>query len=335
MPALLVVAVLLATGCGREDESAGPTSAAAGFESRPVITLVVNDWTASALDVAIAEQLIERHLGYPVVGARIDDSAEIYDGLADGSLDGLLEIWPSAMTDRDRQYFDSGRVHDIGTLGPVGQVGWWVPRYLVDENPALATWEGYLDPAVAEQFATPATAPKGTFLGTAAGYEQYDEQIIDNLGLPFTVMFTGSEQATTEVLDQRVGLAEPVLTYWWTPTAAIKQFDLTQVELPPSTDECEASRATGDGGVDCAYPADALFKAMSPQLPTKAPAVAEFLTRFELTTADQIELLYRVEVEQRSVEAAAGEWIAANRDRWQPWVDAAVTAGGDDPPGSD
>ncbi|MFV0525635.1 MAG: glycine betaine ABC transporter substrate-binding protein, partial [Acidimicrobiales bacterium] len=169
-------------------------------------------------------------------------------------------------------------------------------------------------------------------LGTAAGYEQYDEQIITNLGLPFTVVFTGSEHATTETLEQRVGLGEPVLAYWWTPTAAVKQFDLVQVELPPRTEACAAAAVAGDGGVDCAYPEDVLFKAVSPHLAAKAPDVAEFLTGFELTTADQIGLLYRVEVEGRSVESAAGEWIAANRDRWQPTVDAAVSAGGAEDP---
>ncbi|MDH3681740.1 MAG: hypothetical protein OEV40_17525, partial [Acidimicrobiia bacterium] len=155
----LVALGLLAAACSSRDGGDAGAGATSDFEPRPAITIVVNNWTASALNAAVAEQLIERHLAYPVVPARLDDTTQIYDGLADGSLDAVLEIWPADMTDRDRLYFERGEVVDLGPLGPVGKVGWFVPAYVVDEHPELATWDGLKDPAAAARFATPETEP--------------------------------------------------------------------------------------------------------------------------------------------------------------------------------
>jgi glycine betaine/proline transport system substrate-binding protein len=316
----------LVGACGSSDDAVESSDTTA-YELRPTVNLVVNDWTASALNVAIAEQLIEAHLGYPVVPTRMDDTTEIYDGLADGSVDAILEIWPSAMTERDRRFFEAGMVSDIGALGSVGKVGWWVPSYVVEDDPSLATWEGYTSNQVAGRFASDETGTKGRFLGTSEDYVQHDAEIIRELGLNFEVTFSQSEAGTLAVLEEQVAAEEPVLLYWWTPTAAVTEFELVNVDLPDSSDACVASSTSGPPA--CHYPEDQLFKAASPELATKAPEVLAFLTAFSLTTDDQLQLLADVEYGDTSIDTAASGWIAANEDRWRPWLDAAITARAD------
>ena len=114
----------------------------------------------------------------------------MFTGMADGTLDAALEIWPSGVTADERAFFDDGSVVDIGELGAIGR-SMVRPRYVIDENPELATWEGYRDPEVAQMFATAETGDKGRFLDRPP-YSQYDEAIIENLGLPFQVVFLGS-----------------------------------------------------------------------------------------------------------------------------------------------
>jgi glycine betaine/proline transport system substrate-binding protein len=303
-----------------EDDLAAATTLPSGFESKPTISLAVNDWTASAVNVAIAEQLIERQLGYPVVPTRLDDTTEMYEGLADGSLDAVLEVWPSAMSERDNRYFERGEVVDLGPLGSVGKVGWFVPRYVIDQNPALSSWEGYATPEAGSLFATPETTPKGRFLGTTEDYQQYDQQIIDNLRLPFEVVFSGSEGATIEELAARHGAQEPILLYWWTPTSAVGLYDLVNVTLPTPTEACLASALAEDGKVNCDYPEDQLFKAASPDLEAKAADVAQFLSRFTLTTEDQVALLGAVEGQGTPIDMAAQTWIEANEATWRTWL---------------
>ena len=258
---LLVAALaLVVAACGGSGEGASTTAgggdgttAASGGET---INIVANAWTASALNAEIAKQLIEAELGNPVEIVSIDENT-MFTGLSDGSVDAVLEVWPSGVTPDEQAFLDDGSVVNIGELGAVGQIGWFVPSYVIDEHPDLATWEGYLDPANAALFATAETGDLGRFLGTDPSYSQYDEPIIANLGLPFMAVFSGSEPATVAELDTRVAAHEPILMYWWTPTAAVAKYDLVQVELPEYTDECYAGDVSE---VDCAYPSDVLVR---------------------------------------------------------------------------
>ena len=303
----LTALALVATACG---------DAGGGEE----ITLIVNPWTASRLNAEVAKNIIESELGNPVEIVEVNENDAMFTGMADGTLDAVLEIWPSGVTDAETAYFDEGSVVNIGELGAVGKIGWFVPSYVIDEHPELATWEGFADPALAALFATAETGDLGRFLGTDPSYSQYDEQIIANLGLPLEVVFSGSEPATVAEVDARVAANEPIVLYWWTPTAAVAKYDLVNVELPAYNDECGASAAAGDGGVDCDYPEDVLFKAASAMLEEKAPDVFAFLQNFTITTDDQLEMLPSVEIDGDDPAAVAAEWVANHEDTWRAWL---------------
>jgi glycine betaine/proline transport system substrate-binding protein len=228
------------------------------------------------------------------------------------------------VTERDQRFFDRGQVVELGPLGPVGQVGWYVPRYVLDAHPQLATWAGLQDPALASLFAVPQTAPKGRLLGIDPSYHQFDEDIVRNLGLPLVVEFSGSEQQTIAALDAAVAANQPILVYWWVPTAVAASDDLVLVELPPPTEACLAEAAgggSGGSGVDCGYPPDPLFKAASPQLEAKAPDVAAFLRAFTLSLDDQQAMLQAVEREGATAAAATQAWIDANQPVWKAWLE--------------
>ena len=330
----LLVLTLFAAACGDDSDSdadvSGDDSASDDGDDmatddgddgdKPTISLVINPWTASALNVAVAEQLIESELGYPVEAINIDENEAMFIGLADGTADAVLEIWPSGITDSEQAFFDDGSVVHLGELGAVGRIGWFVPDYVIDENPELATWEGYSSDEAAAVFATAETGDNGRFLGTDPSYSQFDEQIINNLGMPFEVIYSGSEPATVAELDARVSAGEPILMYWWTPTAAVSTYSLVQVTLPPYTEECGASAASGDGGVDCEYPEDVIIKAVSGKLADKAPDVYDFLSAFTITNDDQLSMLPPVELDGEDVDEVAAQWIADNEDVWSAWI---------------
>ncbi len=334
--ALIVAFAAFAAACGddtpaSDDQSSDPATTEAPSDAaddaaapdtgdKPTINLVVNPWSASRLNVEVAKNIIENELGYPVEITEVNENDAMFTGLSDGSLDAALEIWPSGVTDAETAYFDDGSVVDLGELGAVGKIGWFVPSYVVDEHPELATWEGYQTPEAAALFATAETGDQGRFLGTDPSYSQFDEQIIENLGLPFQVQFSGSEPATVAELDARASAEEPIVMYWWTPTAAVAKYDLVNVTLPAYTDECGASAAAADGGVDCDYPEDVLFKAGSAKLAEKAPDVDAFLRKFTITTDDQLEMLPPMEIDGEDPAAVASDWLAAHEDVWRTWL---------------
>ncbi len=329
--AVLAALALVAAACGggTSATTAGGTDATTGTDagtgsattmgvdaSKPTITLAVNPWTAAALNAEIAKQIIEAHLGYPVEAVAIDENAAMYTGMADGTVDAALENWPSGITADEQAFIDEGTVVNIGELGVVGKIGWFVPSYVIDEHPELATWEGFQDPAIAELFASAETGDQGMFLGTDPSYSQYDEAIISNLDLPFQVVFSGSEPATVAALDGAVAAQEPIVMYWWTPTAAVAKYDLVNVTLPEYSEECYADTAA----IDCDYPEDVLIKLASPQLEEKAPDVWAFLNNFTITTEDQLSMLPAAEIDGEDIDVVAKTWIDANQDIWQAWL---------------
>ncbi len=189
-----------------------------------------------------------------------------------------------------------------------------MPDYVLEEHPELATWEGFKDPEVAKAFATAETGDKGRFLGTDPSYSQADEAIITNLELPYQVVYSGSEAATIAELDSKVAADEPIVMYWWAPTAAAGKYNLQKVELPEYTDECYADPAA----IACDYPEDVLVKLASSGLEAKDPAVFAFLQNFQISTEDQLAMLPSAEIDGVPAADVAAEWIAANEAIWRP-----------------
>lgn len=308
---LLAVAIFAAllTGCTMVEPATTSSSDA------PTITLVENPWPASELNVAVAANLIENELGNPVEIVALDENAQ-WDAIAGGDADASLEVWPSGHTERIAEYIGNlGTVEDGGPLGPVGEIGWFQPTYVVDAHPELATWEGFQDPELAALFATAETGDQGRFLAADPSWVQYDEQIIENLELPLQVVWTGSEDALLAEVSSAYSREEPALFYFYTPHAIFQRFDLTQVELPPYSDECYADEAA----IDCGYPPDQLMKIFSPELSEKAPAVYAFLSNMNYSNDAQIEMLAMMDDGMSAAEAAQA-WIDAHEDVWRAWL---------------
>ncbi len=287
--------------------------AACGGGEKPTISLVENTWPASELNVAVAAIIIEKELGNPVEIIALDENTQ-WDALAAGDVDACLEVWPSGHGERIAEYIDNLKtVVNGGSLGPVGEIGWYVPTFAVEANPALATWEGYMD--AAGDFATAETGDKGRFLAGDPAWVQYDEAIIANLGLPFQVIVTGSEDALLAEVTASYNRNEPVLFYFYSPHAIFNQLDLTKVELPAYTDECYADPTK----IACAYPKDDLMKILSAKLEAKDAAVFQFLKNMNYTSDAQIEMLAML-AEGKTVEEAAQAWVDAHEDVWRAWV---------------
>lgn len=297
--ALLLVA-LLAAACG-------------GTEAKETITLVENPWPASELNVAVAKIIIEQELNNPVEIVALDENLQ-WDAIATGEVDASLEVWPSGHSERIAEYIDDlGTVEHGGRLGPVGGIGWYVPTYVVEQNPALASWEGYSN--AADDFATAETGELGRFLGAEPSWVQYDEQIISNLDLPFQVVWAGSEDALLAEVSSAYSREEPILFYFYYPHAVFNQFDLTQVELPEYSDDCYADEAQ----IDCAYPEDLLIKIFNADLAGKDADVHQFLSNMNYDNSAQVEMLASI-ADGASVEEAAQAWVDAHEDIWREWL---------------
>ena len=224
------------------------------------IQLIANPWNGSAANIAVAAQLLE-HIGYEVEVTDLDENAQ-WSAINTGDLHASLEVWPSGHADNRADFIDNpdGNVVDAGLLGPIGKIGWWMPAYMVDQYPALATAEGFTDPELAGLFATAETGEAGQILHGDPSWVTFEQDIIDDLGLHLEIVYAGSEEALLAAFDGAFAREEPVLAYFWTPHVAFSSFDLVELELPLDPDGNKY------------YPPDNLFKIVWAGLEEGAPA---------------------------------------------------------------
>ena len=186
-------------------------------------------------------------------------------------------MWPSGHAKDYKKYIDAGNgVVDGGQLGVIGQIGWWIPTYMLTDHPELATWEGIKGNEA--MFQTSESGDAGQLLDGDPSYVTFDQNIADNLGLNLKVVYAGSEAAELTELKTAYNAQKPILMYFWTPHWAQEKYDLTMVQLPEVTPECEQAAADGTDAYACAYPQDDLYKAFNQDLQTKAPAAFAFLS---------------------------------------------------------
>lgn len=309
--ALAVLAILLA-GCA---PAATPSPTAA---PKIPIKLAANPWDGSKVNVLVAQAILEKELGYSVEIVDIDENGQ-FPALATGDLSATLEIWPSGHAKDYDEYIKTGKLEDLGPLGVVGKISWYIPTYLLTDHPELATWEGFKDAANAGLFKTAETGEAGQFLGGDPSFVQYDEHIIRNLGLNLQMVYAGSEQAILAALDAAYARQAPILFYFWTPHAIHAKYDLTAVKLPEYSEACYAK---APDGVDCDYPPDILYKAAWAGLKEAAPDAYQFLKNMNYTTQDQITMLADISDNGKSPEEAAQAWVDANKAVWEKWLPA-------------
>ena len=305
--AVVTTLALLATACG------------GAAKPKVTIKLAENPWTGSSVNVNVAKLLLEKELGYTVEIVQIDENAQ-FPALAKGDLSATLEIWPSGHAKDYDEYIKTGKVEDIGELGVVGKIGWFIPTYVLKDHPELATWEGFKDPNNAAMFKTAETGDAGQFIGGDPSFVQYDEALIKNLGLNFRVVFAGSEQAELAALDAAYSRQDPFLFYFWTPHSAHAKYDLTNVTLPEYAEACATASATDPATRDCDYPTDVLYKAAWAGLKEAAPEAYTLLKNMNYTTENQIALLAEVDTNGKTAAEAAQMWIDANKSVWEKWL---------------
>jgi glycine betaine/proline transport system substrate-binding protein len=302
--AAVVGAALLGVACS---SSKGSPSGA-----KPTIKFAHNNWLSAELNDAVAQILLQEKMGYPVELVP-QGTSEQFDAIAGGQLHVSLEVWPSGHPDQIAQDIDqSGRIERLGPLGPVAQVGWMIPTYLLTDHPELARWQGLEAPDVVSLFATSDTAPRGRFVGGDPTWVQWDQKLLDNLGLDYSVEFAGSEDGEIAMLKDAYARRAPILFYLWKPHWVFAEYDLTMVELPAYDAQDWAQQK-------CSYPSDALFKMAWPGLAAYAPDAYAFLKAFSYAEEDQVQMMDAVH-NGASVDDAARQWIDSHESVWRGWI---------------
>ena len=283
-----------------------------GTESKGTVNIALNPWVGYTADAAVVAYLLDTELGYTVVQKDLKEDVS-WQGFESGEVDVIMENW--GHPDLEKIYVDEKKVAMFaGDTGNVGIIGWYIPGWMVDEYPDITDWNNLNK--YADLFKTSESGDKGQFLGTDPSYVQYDEALATNLGLNFTVIFTGSENATVEAIKQADAQKKPLLLYWWDPHWIHAQVKLVQIKLPAYTAGCDADLEK----VACDYPSYNLNKVISTKFNDNGGDAATLVKNFNWTNADQNLVADYITNQGMTAEAAAKKWADDNPTVWKAWL---------------
>jgi glycine betaine/proline transport system substrate-binding protein len=314
--AALMLALALAA-CGEskdDDDSGGGESASAGGKDCGKVVLNEQAWAGSTANTYIAKNVLEDKLGCEVEITKITE-IPAFQAMADGKTDAVLEDWQHV--DQYKQYIDkAGTVVQGGPLGVEGHIGWFIPKFVMDEHPEFKSWEGLKGEE--DVF-------NNEFLGGDPSYVQKDKELIKALGLDLKHVTAGAEPAQVARWSQAYKQQKPVLFYWYTPQYLNQQYDLAEVKLPPRTDANKDCKDDAKEGGDpeqykCEYDVTIINKLFSKKFADSGSPAYDVLKKMKLTNDDQELVAKAIAGDKQDPDEAAADWVKDNEDKVQEWL---------------
>ena len=278
--------------------------------------VVLNEqaWAGSTANTYIAKAVLEDELGCEVEVTKIAE-IPVFQAMADGKIDAVLEDWQHV--DEYEQYIEkAGTVVQGGPLGVEGHIGWFVPKYVMDENPEFKTWEGLKGKE--DLF-------NNEFLGGDPSYVQKDKELIEALGLDLKHVTAGAEPAQVARWSQAYKQEEPVIFYWYTPQYLNQEYELAEVKLPPRTEANKDCKDDAKEGGDpeqykCEYDITVINKLFSKKFADSGSPAYDVLKAMKLTNEDQEQVAKAIAGDKQDPEEAGAEWVEANQDKVKAWL---------------
>ncbi len=286
-----------------------------------------NDWTGQWVSINLAKVILEDHMDQDVELVFIDYPAQ-WAALASNDLDVGMEMWPSYSYDAHKEWVDEKqKVEVVGDLGVIGETGWYVPTYVVEGDsergiePMAPGLKSYQDMnKYSELFKRPETGDKGFCLDAVASWQAHNGERLESLELDYVNVFAGTEGAFFAEIEAAYAKGEPLmLCYAWKPHWMFAKYDLTEIELPPYTDECYG---LGDESADyaCDFPDDELYIISRAGFKDDYPKAHQFLANLNLPTEAQEWMIFQIDQKGMTPEQAVRAWMADNEDVWRPWI---------------
>ncbi|MGP5120200.1 glycine betaine ABC transporter substrate-binding protein [Psychrobacter alimentarius] len=223
------------------------------------------------------------------------------------------------------QAIEENKVAVIGdTLKGGATQGWYVPKYVLEENPGLRSYQDL--PKYAELFKDPENPSKSRFMNCPSGWtcEIFNTRLLKNTGLDST--FNNAHPGTGAALDAEIASAfeqhKPLLFYYWQPTGLMAKYDFAPLAFPAHNDACWQDLLRVDGTADCVsgFPVSPLGIAVSTPFLKSNPELAEVFKQVQFTSDELNGAILEMSENKRSGEEQALVFLRENPNVWRQWV---------------
>ena len=223
------------------------------------------------------------------------------------------------------QAIEDKKVAVIGdTLEGGATQGWYVPKYVLEENPGLRRYQDL--PKYAELFKDPEDPRKSRFMNCPSGWacEIFNTRLLKNTGLDS--IFNSVHPGTGAALDAEISSAfeqhKPLLFYYWQPTGLMAKYDFAPLAFPPHDDACWQDLLIADGTSDCisGFPVSPLSIAVSTPFMEANPQLIDFFKKVKFTPDQLNGAILEMSENKRSGDEQALAFLRHHPDVWQTWM---------------
>lgn len=238
------------------------------------------------------------------------------------------ELWSNSFKEALDRGVREGRLLIAGkSLADGGEEGFWVPKYMVDKDPSLATIEGVVRNA--KLFRNPEDPSTSLFMGCPAGWNcqisaenLYRALQLEEAG--FELGDPGSGAALAGSIAKAYNRGEAWFGYYWAPTALLGKYAMVKVDFGTGIDEegylnC-ISQADCKDPKPTMYPQSPVHTVVTADLAKRAPAAYAYLTKRAFSNAFMNKFLAWADANQADGEVAMAHFLENFESEWTPWV---------------
>lgn len=303
-------ALLTLSACGGGDIE--DDSGAGGEKCEDTVNMAINPWVGYEASAHVVGKVIETELGCKVEYKDLKEEVA-WQGFGKGTVDVVIEDWGHPALE-DKYITGDKSAVDAGLNGNVGQIGWYVPPWMVEKYPDITDWQNLNK--YAQEFKTSESGDKGQLLDGDPSFVTNDEALVKNLKLDYKVVYAGSEAALITAFRQAEKQKKPLLGYFYAPQWFLSEVELVKVDLPEWTEGCDADAAK----VACDYPETELKKIAATKFSESGSPAWDVVKNFTWTNDDQNLVAKYIAEDKMDADDAAQKWIDDNPDKVKAWL---------------
>ena len=234
-------------------------------------------WDSIKLNNEIAGFIAKEVYGYHWTSVPLSTPIA-HEALIKGEVDVIMEEW----TDNIKSYTPdckAGKFKELGTNFDDNHQGFYIPKYVADENPGLKSVKDLAN--YAKLFPDPEDDSKSIIYGGIPGWgiTKIMEKKVDAYGLSkqYSYIAPGSNAAMDTTITKAWDNHEPIVAYYWEPTWLMGKYDFVRLEDSPYNEE-----TFEDGIGEC--PSVTVTVASSNDFYKNNPEYVEFLSHYKMTS---------------------------------------------------
>lgn len=307
------------------------TTAAAGMANAECGSFQIASMTWQSAELASALDAFILNNGY-------DCDAEVIQGDTVPSITSMIEKgrpevapegWVDLIPEVIQGGIEEGRIVITGDILSDGSINaWWVPAYLIEENPDIKT----IDDALAhpELFPNPENPDKGAIFngpegwgGTVVTHQYFKAFDAENKG--FELVSTGSAAGLDGSIIRAFERHEGWMGFYWAPTALLGKYDMVNLDPGYPVDMDEYVSCTSNP--DCSdpkpngWPIQRVQTVVATDFAESAPAeVMDYLSRRSWSNDTVNGVMAWMTDNQATGEDGARHFLRESEDIWLEWV---------------